>query len=204
MAAFSYDEIVANIYARLGLNSAAELAPVWTFDEVSEYVDDELKRLARDHGLFVRIAPPIATNANQAQYTLPSDCLAVVQAAFNNALLRPATVREAEALDANWTASTAAAPKRWLSDVGADEIRIYETPTGAGTLDLVYLGCAPDVGPTAERGLSPAIADLLEFVCVAECRRRESDAQMPEVAQVLDSLAGLYRTAIASYWGGGQ
>lgn len=196
-------ETTNNIVARLGLNSIDELlGSLWTPDELAQYSDDEMKRLARDFGLFAQLAA-IAVSAGQASYSLPSDCTAVVQAACNRLVLRPASVGEIESLDAAWL-TTAGTPTRWVPAVGVDTITLHPSPLAGGTLDLVYLATAPETGTDmAARGFCQALGDLIEWVSVSEARRRESDAQMSEVAQVLDALADLYRTAIGSYWGGG-
>ncbi len=196
-------ETTNNIVARLGLNSVAELlTSLWTADELAQYADDEMKRLARDFGLFVQLGA-IAVNAGQPSYPLPADATTVVQAVFNKLVLRPASVGEIESLDGAWLTATGT-PSRWIPEIGIDTIRLYPAPTAGGTLDLVYFATAPETGTdTALRGFCQALGDFVEWVSVAEARRRESDAQMPEVAQVLDALAILYRTAIQSCWGGG-
>jgi hypothetical protein len=194
-------EVIPNVVAWLG--GAGDW---YVMDEIHEYADDELKRLAVTYGYFVELAAPLVTTAGQATYSQPADHIATVHAAFTWALLRSMTVGEAEALDGNWTTRTAAAPTNWMVDVSLDQIRLYHAPAGVGLLDRIYFGHPDRISSsnTVAPGLCPGVADLIALTAAAEARRRESDAQMPEVAQALDAIAALYRAAIQAYWGGGE
>ena len=46
------------------------------------------------------------------------------------------------------------------------------------------------------------LEDFLAWKILAEARKKESDAAMPEVAAVFDELSALFEEVAKTYWGG--
>lgn len=191
------------IFTALGASAAADLV-FWTAQDLYDWLNEALKQLARRCGLFVERDTSISLVASTASYTLPARHLSTLHVAVDGSGLRPATVAEVEALDADWL-NTEDTPARYLQDVaGLASIRIYPTPDDTGTLQLVMHRYPADLAGGGTLPLPDMLSDLLVDIVIGEARGVEGDGAMPEVAEVCREEAKLYEAVCARYWGVAQ
>lgn len=116
--------------------------------------------------------------------------------------LRPAGVRELEALDSTWPNSTGTPDHYLHEDLGTTQIRLYKTPTaGPTTLAVVHQAHLANLALNDQIPLPRALADYLYFYVIAEARSAETDGAMPEAAEFARQLADLYIQLATIFWG---
>lgn len=194
-------DLRSELYPYLGAIDAAGLE-FWTEAELLAWLNSGFERLARKTGVFVERDATTTVTGGNPSYPLPTRHLSTIHVSLGTVRLRAANRAELEARDVSWKTS-AATPSHYLQDHGAGlaSIRLYKKPVASGTLAIVQ-----HVTPTALAAGDPLplpdpLADYAFFVALAEARRRESDAAMPEVAAFCDELLGLYEHVCREYWG---
>lgn len=202
-------QVINNLLPLLQATRAADLE-YWTLADLYEWADEAAKILARSHGVFVERDATGVLTAALAIYALPARHLSTIHVNVGTMALFPMTVQEAEALDATWPDTQAPAgedPKRFLGDAaGTDNVRLYPTPSASGkTLDLLFHRFPPQVTVSNFLLQAPVcLAPYFAWRILAEARRRESKAKMPEVVSHFDERIALMDTVIGNYWGGAQ
>lgn len=198
------------LYAELNAAGAADLV-FWSADELTRYADQELSRLTGGLVLFTD-ARDVAGIAGQSAYDLahttndaPLDTrfISLIHAAWSGSSLSPMNMREVEARDANWTATTAIAPTNWIGDwLATGFLMAYPQPTQNGTLTVFCQRNAPTLATGATALPAPdALADLLHLRVLADARSKRSDAWMPEAAALSDQIADLMEKVFQAYYG---
>ncbi len=198
--------ILAALYPPLHASSASDL--VFTSDsELTGTIEDALKDLAQDYGVFVtRDITTITLVSGTATYALPENHLATLHVSLSNRPLIASSRQELERLDSDYliTPGTAARPvKRWYQDKGAaNVIGFHPVPSvGSGNgvaVEVIYFAypCSATAGLSVPR----VIGDMIEFQTISEMYGKESDFQMVEVAQSAKALADLYEAQVKNLW----
>lgn len=194
-------DLRTELYPYLGSSDAAGLE-FWTDAELLAWINSGFERLSRKTGVFVERDTSISVAIGTAAYSLPSDHISTIHVSLGTAPIRASNRAELEARDATWK-TTAATPTHYLQDHGAGlaSIRLYPTPVATGTLNLVQHYRPATLTATSNIPVPEPIEDYAFFVALAEARRRESDASMPEVAGACDEILNLYETVCREYWG---
>jgi len=173
----------------------------WTEAELLEWATQELQRLAVS-GVFTERST-VATVANQQAYAYPARHIHTIFAALNGVTLRPATVAELSALDDAWETASGAVERIIPDFEGVDKFAVYKTPTAGGqTITLIYCQSPEPLEANAPTVSAPAIiADYTWWAMLREARRKETDAQMPEVSAHAAERLALFEEAFRDYWG---
>ena len=176
----------------------------WNIAQLYSMADQGVKRLARTAGAFVERDTSIQTAAEISTYALPSDHVSTIHASFDGVALRPGSVQDMEALDADWVTAVDYTPKFFLHVGGMDFIAVYPAPDGSipGPLALILqrFPAALSATQTLLNGPVP-LADYIEFYVLGQALGAESKGAMPEVAQWFDQLCSLFESVAVSYWG---
>lgn len=195
-----------NVLYALNALTTADLAE-WTEEQIYAWMDDELTRLARERGLFVERSQPIPYTPNQPLLALPSDHLATLRGSIAGMMLQFANVHEVEGLDDDWEESnTYDNPWKIIGDaLRTDWARLYPIPLSPGNLQVIYQRKEPQLtsSATVAPQLPEVVADMLALRAIAEARRIETDAQLPEVVDMAEQLLGIYDQVVHAYWGEG-
>lgn len=206
MAAWSVADIEGLVYLALNAADASELE-FWSQAELYTYASDALLELAKRYLLLVeRDADSVALVADQVLHPVPARHVATIHLSANLTSLRPAAVREIEALDQNWEAAASGTPARWAGDAfGTDYVALYPPASAGGTLEWIYQQYSAELTISAPTVRIPAVlGDYLALVMIRRARDDQFDAAMTDVAQFCNQLTGLYRQVIESYWGLGE
>ncbi len=187
--------LLTGLLPTLNASSFADLV-FWTEADLTEWLDECAKRLARTAGIWVErstsfTAPGVST------YILPSGHLSVIHVSVAGVMLAPSTHAELVALSDSWQTDTGA-PERWIPDAqGLETIMLHPQPQDLAVLELIE-HTAPD-GSAIE---APAVvADCLALRVLAEARRKEGDGALPEIAAAAEAQASLYEQAFRAYYG---
>jgi|GEM_PF-2487343 len=209
MGDFDLATLVPEACELLNCNGAAQLAPYWSLDELYEYAEAYISRLARNHGLFAVYDQSQTTVAGQANYSYPTGGLDVAEVDVAGTPLWPTSVSELQALDLNWedAVATGKTPtSRYCQNyLGFDWIRLYPAPASAGA----QIGMAGFVKPDDISAsyttvpTSAVLGDATMLATVAEARLKEGQAQMPEAADAIKQILTFYEKCALAYWGGG-
>jgi len=199
------------LFAELNAAAAADLV-FWTQDELYRYADLALSDLSGRLLLFVD-AQDLAGVSGQPTYDLahttddtPVDTLFVslLHLIWNGTFVPPANVREVEALDANWRATTGTVSKWIGDDLAPGMIVVYPAPTSSPTFTVFCQRSGPTIAAATPSTPAPdALADWLHMKALVEARRKRSDAWMPEAATLAEQVAGILEQAFAAYYGEG-
>lgn len=197
-----YLEVMPNIMFALNAVDLADL-DFWSPGQLWNFVDEELKRMAIT-GVFVnRIG--VAFASTQAQIQCPAGHISTILADVNGVVLRNKNVQILEALDSDWEEQQGAVTDIVFDFSGEDIARLYKNPNVAGTVNFVFQGEMPAVtgtpGVTTLTPLSNMLEDQMAFRAIAEARRIETDAQMPEVVTFCEQALALYSQISAAYFG---
>lgn len=196
-------DVLAEVYPALGASNSADLV-FWTAQDLLDWLNEALQKFARRVGVFVERDASTAVVSGTAGYSLPARHLSTLHVALDGAELRPASVKEIEALDADWP-NTAGTVERYLEDVtGFGTITLYREPAASGTLAVVFHRYPAEVDEDADIPLPETLADYLTDAMLAEARGTEGDGAMSEVAQFCGEEMRLYEEIAASYWGMAQ
>jgi hypothetical protein len=205
-AGIDFQLILAELYPKLNATDATDLV-YWTDAELYQWADEAAKRLARKFGVFVERDASTTIVLGTAIYNLPARHISTIHASIAGAALYPNNVQELEALDSDWV-RTAGATDSFLNDnEGTATIRVYPTPdaTITGSLALIFHRFPVTIAAgTFELVVPLALQEYFTWLMLAEARRKESDASMPEVADHFAARVDLMESVIRSYWGDSQ
>lgn len=193
-------QTITELLPALNSGTTADLT-WWSTDELYSYADEAAQRLARSSGAFADFDQ---TTAFSALVQNPAGCLTLLHVAANGIALRPATVREVEALSASWASDTCpAAPSRWIEDVGGlGTITLYPIPIMC-TLDRLYHAePAAIAAGTPTVSMPSALAALFYWAMLARARAKEGESQMPDVAAHAGQRVGELEKVALAYYGG--
>jgi hypothetical protein len=201
-----------DVWFRLGFMNADDMAvdDRWvTLDELFEFADEAVKRLAYSVGLFKAYDASVAVTAGAAQYTLPDQHVFSVAAWFQSGgavqLLRLSNVAQLFSLDAAWGAKTGAPVRLSLDAGGTGTATLYPSPDSDGTLAQVEQELPHDVTAGAsDIPLSPVVQDYFTMAMLATALSKESDHARPEVAAHLSERMRLLEQVFEHLWGPGQ
>lgn len=202
----NFAQVLGDLYPRLNATSQTD-AVYWNDAEIYQWFDEATQRLARSAGVFVARDTSISVVNSQGAYDLPSDQISTIQADLAGVVLRPRTVEELEALDADWPAAIGPpSPSAFVQNVlGVGVVALYPAPGAAdsgNTLALVIHVAPATVSASNTLLSAPSVLqDYFGFYALAEARAKESRGAMPEVADWLRSVTALYEQAIEGYWG---
>jgi hypothetical protein len=196
-------EVIQRLLPALGVYRVADLTH-WTEAELYRYADEAVKRLARNLGLFAE-RDAVTVAGGTALYATPTRHLDTIHASLGGANLRPAKVRELEALDATWQGTAGAVEKYTHDFQGTEHIRLYRTPSAGGTLALVFRQYPADVSQASPMLAAPSVfEDYLTWAILAQARGKESDAAMPEEAKHAAERQAQFEELIRQHWGEAQ
>lgn len=187
------------LYQKLNAESASDLL-FWSQSELSGWATDALAELARTTGAHIERFASIAVAAGDPTYALPSRLTSIIHISLNDQALRYATVRELEALDADWQATTGT-PARYTRERGFTTVRLYPKPTGSGTLQVI--GHTTPESSSNVRVAAPVL-DAVLFRVLAKARAKRGDGAMPDTAQQSSAVVELLVSAIRGIWGEGH
>jgi hypothetical protein len=191
--------VIADLAPALNAATTSDLA-FWTTTELYGYADENLKRLARQAGVFAERTQ--TSPGAVSSFSLGSRDIAILQAAWNGVVILPTTLRDLDALDTLWADAAAATPRRYLADAGLAQRRLYPPAASGSTLDLITFQSPADVTSGAPQcAAPPLLQDWLYFVLLAEARGRNGEGAMPDVAAQARQFAALLETAARHYWG---
>lgn len=194
--------VIDRLLPSLGVYKTADLTH-WTEAELFEWADEATKRFACKVGSFVVRDTSNAIADDTPQYALPARHVATVHVSLGTAALTVTNREELEALDETWTATEDDNPDKWFVE-DEENLRVYPEPTAlsTGSLGLITYQYPVEITSAAATVTAPKpLEGYLGWVILAEARRKESDAAMPEVSRVLDSLIQLFEGAAKTYWG---
>ncbi len=121
--------------------------------------------------------------------------------------LRPSNQMELEARDPAF-ATTAGAPNHWYEDlVGLRTIGVAPVPVAAVALPLIYSAWPQEVDVAKSNILVQAPAPVkgyLAFSVLAQAYGRESESEMPDVAQHAAARVAFYEEIFTRYYGPGM
>jgi hypothetical protein len=204
---FDVANVITNVTPMLGFSSLTDLeASDWLqLVELYQWADEKVKRAAHAIGLFVETDTSTTTTAAQGTYNCPTGFIDMLALYAADARLRPSTARELMALDGTWP-MTSGTPTRYSMDAGAPGTYVlYPFPVSAIAMLAVFLSYPAQIAQGSSVLAAPLpLQDWIGIAMVAEARRKESEAAMPEVAEHLDEVAALYEKAMLRYWGTGQ
>jgi len=196
-------DVIQRLLPSLNVYRIADLTH-WTEEELYEYADEAVKQLARTLGLFVERSP-VTVSGGTALYSAPSRHLDTIHASLGGANLRPAKVRELEALDATWQGSSGTVDRYVPDFQGTEKIRLYKTPAAGGTLAVIYHQYPAEVSQASPTLTAPSVfEDYLHWAILAQARAKEGDAAMPEVAKHAAERQSQFKELIADMWGTAQ
>ncbi len=190
------DQVIALALPALNAASTADLV-WWASQDLYNFADEALKRLARTAAVF---AADSSILAGAGEIANPAGTLVIVHAAANGATLRPATVRELEALDANWTAATGT-PKRWVQDLGLGQMRLYPAPPAPVTLQRIHHAEPAKITTGATTLTAPVALDAyVLWSMIGSARAQEGESQMADVADHSRNRMELFEAVAVAYY----
>jgi hypothetical protein len=220
MGLLNVETLIGNLWPIFHATGNADAIFV-TDSELTQYFADYLKRLAMNVGCFVVVDDSfIVLNEGQQIYAAPPlflDALHITILPTEDLPLQPldaSSTYELENLDDAYqtTQSSATNPiEQWYADkIGPNQIGFYPVP-GAGdagriaqVIEHVY-PCNLDAAHVSTVINTPAvIGDMLELQVIKESYGKESDYQLPEVAQGAGAMVDMLSKAVSSYWGKSQ
>lgn len=196
--------VALDILPALGATSFNDLT--WcTQAELYQFADEAGKRLAHRFGVFVEWNNGTSIAQGLTTYAVPAQHLDTIRAAVGTYRLRASTVRELLALDATWQATSGPVSRFSMDANGTQFLTVYPTPIATGVLTVIYHRYLPTIAPgTTAVPIASPIGDYFGYSMMAEARRKESEAAMPDMVQHLDERVKLFEQIVESYWGQGQ
>ena len=192
--------VITEILPALGAAHLGDLD--WcTEAELYDYADEAAKRLAHRVGVWVdRVA---AQTLTAGIASVPTGHVDTIHVSYSNKSLRPASVRELSSLDATWSGTTGT-PTRFSMDAGTPGT-IVAYPSKTGTVAVIYHRFQPAVAHGASTiPIATPVQDYFAYSMLAEARRKESDAAMPEMADHFQQRVDLYEQILTAYFGEAQ
>lgn len=195
-------DLIERLLPALNCYDAASLV-YWNQEELYEYADEGIQRLARATGMFVERDATTAVAAGAPEYDLPSRHLSTIHVSLvAGANLRGASVRDLEALSSTWNTDSGDV-ERFVQDFnGTEKLRLYKNPDGVGTLAVIFHQYPAEISAAAPTLTAPTVLeDYLYWEMLRRARAKESDAAMPEVAAHAGERVQLFEEVIRGYWG---
>jgi hypothetical protein len=179
----------------------------WTQDELLRWLDDRVKNLAKKGAFVVRNTITLVDAT--ATYDLPDRTLSVIHVAHASKPVKASSTTELEASTPTFATTTGDALERWYADrIGAGKIGLQPVPNAVAVAAAATAEVITHEYPATVDGVETitipvplVVLDMFAVEVIAEAYRREGDSQMPEAAQQLDKLAGLYQSAVEQLWG---
>ena len=198
------NQVIDNELPDLHAASRADLV-YWTTGDLIQWLDESLKRLALRTGVFITRVVGLTVGAG-ATYNAPPQHLSTRHLSFNGLVLRPASTKELEGKDEQYL-TRSGTPDHWYPDLlGMDMIGLYPIPAAPGTLANIYDSWPPTLDAGGQQTLVPGPAPLKGYLAMAllgEAYGRESEIEMPDVAQHCRGRLDLYYQVFESYYGKG-
>jgi len=182
---------------------AADLV-FWSQDELLRWLDDRVKHLATKGAFVVRNT--VALVNGTASYDQPDRTLSVIHVAHNHKPLKASSSNELEALTPTFDTTTGDALERWYADntsISFQPVPNAVAVAAASTAEVITheYPATVDGVEAVDIPVPLVVLDMFAVEVIAEAYRREGDSQLPEAAQQLDKLAGLYQSAVEQLWG---
>jgi len=177
----------------------------WTETELYQFADEAAKRLAREVGGFI-VRSSFAVVANTAEYSVPARHMATIRVSLAGEALSVSNFEEIDALDEDWPTTAADYCDRVFHPT-LETLRLYPIPNTevSGSVAIVFARYPAEITAAAAIVSAPlCLRDYFTWSVLAAARERESEAAMPEVAQWLGGVVGLYTQMMKGYWGGTQ
>jgi hypothetical protein len=194
--------VIQDILPALGATSQADLD--WcTQAELYQFADEANKRLAARVGVWVDRYAWQTVTTGQPSLAAPLGHVDTIHVSWNGSPLRPTSVRELEGLDASYSTTEAAVPDRFSMDLGAPgTITVYPINTMVGTAEVIFHRFQPQIalGNSLVPIPSP-LQDYFGYSMLAEARRKESDAAMPDMADHFAQRVSLFEQVLTQYFG---
>lgn len=195
-------DLIERLLPALNCYKLADLVH-WDEEELYEYADEGVQRLARATGMFVERDATTAVAAGTPEYDLPSRHLSTIHVSLvAGANLRGASVRDLEALSSTWH-TDAGLVTRFIQDFdGTEKLRLYKDPGSDGTLAVIFHEYPAEISAGAPTLTAPTVLeDYLWWEMLRRAREKESDAAMPDVAAHAGERVNLFEEVIRGYWG---
>jgi len=204
-AGINVADVIQRLLPSLGAYKLADVV-FWTEEELYEYADEGIQRLAKATGLFVERDASTTLVAGTALYNLPTRHLSTIHVSLlGGANLRGVSVRDLEALDATWEAATGVVEKFAQDFRGTEQLRLYRNPSTGGTLAVVFHQYPAEIAQATPTLTGPVVLeDYLSWAMLSAARGKEGDAAMPEVAKHAEERIALFEQVFKSYWGQAQ
>ena len=202
--AVDLSQVAAEVAPALGASGVSDLV-FWSEDDVYDYANEAVKRLAASTGMFTALDGSSSITAGQATYSVPARHHLTLDLALGNASLRKMSMQSLQFLDDEWSTRDGS-PNWYIEDeAGVSQVRLYPIPdaSASGALNWIYSEFPPDVTPAAPvlSGVPAVLSDFLYFSLIATAREAESKGMMPESAALAKGVASLLETAFDLYWG---
>lgn len=193
--------VISDALPALNSASTADLV-FWTEAELYQFVDEAVRRAARESLAFAAVAILPVTGGSTGA-AMPTGSSTAIWASWNGVSLRSASVGELEARDDSWDTATGT-PSHWTVELGTGVIRLYPIPPTDGVLLALVQGCPPAValGGAALPAVHPFFGYLVQEV-IGAARGKVSDATMPEIASHTAQRGAMYLDTFKQYWGTG-
>jgi hypothetical protein len=199
---------VADVWYRLGFLSQADIDASGTWvasSELYQWADEAAQKIAYASGVFITLDGSITVTPGSGVYALPAAHVFTLQAFLTAGTLRVTPVRELEALDATWTATTGI-PTRCSMDAGSvGTVTLYPNPTAADTLTQICEEYPPTIASGSSTVALPTpLQDYLSYAMLAGARGKESDAFDQAMSEHFSERVALYEQIVEHLYGCGQ
>jgi|SRR6185503_299157 len=198
--------ITTRIVPQLHSDTVNNLA-FWTACEITTWLDEAAKRLARTTGIFTVRDISTVLVEGQALYALPARHIRTLFVFHDNQPLIPTPIDKLELIDPGFK-EIAKTPLRWCEDKeGIGDLRLWPAPDGDAAmkeLAIIFVESRETLdcpGVTTTMVMPKPVEDYLETFALGKAWNKESDARLPEVGNHLAERARLMGQVIAQYWG---
>ena len=159
------------------------------------------KRLASKAGVFVEYDASATTTIGQAVYATPTGHIDTIKATLAKNL-RSITVAELNSLDSAWQV-TPGVPLYFSMDANApNRITLYPVANAVTTLASIFQKFPATISVASHMLAMPrTVRGYFAFYVLAEARRKESDASMPEMADHFDSRVKMFEQVFEHLYG---
>lgn len=192
--------VIDSVLPALGATSLSDLD--WcTQAELLQWADDAAKRLASKAGVFVEYDASATTTIGQAVYATPTGHIDTIKATLAKNL-RSITVAELNSLDSAWQV-TPGVPLYFSMDANApNRITLYPVANAVTTLASIFQKFPATISVASHMLDMPRpVRGYFAFYVLAEARRKESDASMPEMADHFDSRVKMFEQVFEHLYG---
>lgn len=200
------DQVVDELLPSLHAASAADAdLSFWTRNDLIQWMDEGLKRLARKAAVFIGRQASILSVPGTATYAHPLQHISTLHVSFGSTSLRPAAVIEIEARDPNFV-TTPGTPDHWYENLlGQDAIGLTPVPDSEESIPQIYEGWPTALAADQTKAAAPApVKGYLAMYVLAEAYGREGEMEMPDVAQHCKARVEFYEQIFQRYYGEGM